>query len=203
MPLVGFNPCIILKIKLRIQLGIIARLKEPSNISVTFKSMADARQPYNFISLIWIRKIWLSYKHRTRSLFLNKEGSRHTHPRQRCSRSEGGCLIAWHHPVSPSLEPYITDTNRDIVLHAWNTTKKTQFLKVHICNINFNRYYSGSDDTSRFTTDVDAHINIYVTDVTCWQIVRGSRWKQILLLKPQKQPVHKQNMTYCHITTKF
>jgi len=44
MPLVGFNPCIILKIKLRIQLDIIARLKEPSNISVTFKSMTEANK---------------------------------------------------------------------------------------------------------------------------------------------------------------
>lgn len=63
MPLVGFNQCISLKIKLRIQLGIIARLKEPSNISLTFKSTTDARQKHGLTILLD------SYKPRTISIF--------------------------------------------------------------------------------------------------------------------------------------
>lgn len=89
-----------------------------------------------------------------------------------------------------------------IVLHAWYTTKKNWFLKVYICSIHFNRYYSGSDHSSRLTTDVNAHMYVYGTDVTRWQIFRGSQWKRILLLQKcketSKQPVQKQNMPYCN-----
>lgn len=93
-----------------------------------------------------------------------------------------------------------------IVLQAWNTTEKNRSLKVYICNIHFNRYYSGSDHSSRLKTDVNAHMNIYVTDVTRWQIFRGSQWKRVRLLQKckeetWKQPVQKPNMTYCHIAT--
>lgn len=69
------------------------------------------------------------------------------------------------------------------VEYKTNSEKK----KLYVLYIHFNRYFQGSDHSTGLTPDACAHMNIYVTDVICWQIHRDSQWEQILLLQEENR----------------